>query len=263
MVNNKKGFVCYGSVLRQFNRLAEVSHEEAFRYIKAIMEYGILGKEPEADDTVWLYGLEGDFASIGSAKDRYEQAVENGKKGGRPKTAISIEEIEEKYAELGTWNKVAKFFNVSEDTIRKIRRMSEYEKLKNPKNGGFSDFLDNSSIESEKPKKGGFLGEKKVFSSGEEPEKPKNLNDNKNVNDNGIFSDFLLTQKDPQNPGDFFIEKVNGTYVVKETGEIVNCVVNCSEERKERCQYMGKIEDSDNKVYYDKEKGEYFYTYSF
>jgi hypothetical protein len=83
---NKESFVMYESVFKQMEILEKrVSKEVAYDFIKAIATFGLYGEMPEEDSIVWLYGFEQSITSISAAKTRYEAAVENGKKGGRPK----------------------------------------------------------------------------------------------------------------------------------------------------------------------------------
>ena len=76
--------------------------------------------------------------NVNKAKDRYAAAVENGKKGGRPKVNLNEQEVLEKKKELGTWKETAQYFGVDEDTLRKQRKTWEEaekpEKPEKPKN---------------------------------------------------------------------------------------------------------------------------------
>ena len=145
-MNNTESFVLYESVYKQFEILKKRNPAVATNFIEAIMEYGLYGVVPDEESDVWLYGFEQSITSIQRAKDRYIAAVENGSKGGRPPKNLNKDEVLQKKEELKTWKAVAKFYNISEDTLRKLRNTWETE----------------------------------------EPEKPKNLNDNvnDNVNDN-------------------------------------------------------------------------------
>mgnify|MGYP001775837967 CR=1 FL=1 len=143
-MNNTESFVLYESVYKQFEILKKRKPAVATDFIEAIMEYGLYGVVPDEESDVWLYGFEQSITSIQRAKDRYIAAVENGSKGGRPSKNLNKEEVLQKKEELKTWKAVAKFYNISEDTLRKLRNAWKTE----------------------------------------EPEKPKNLNDNDNDNDN-------------------------------------------------------------------------------
>ena len=60
--------------------------------------------------------------NIKAAKDRYATAVENGKRGGRPKVELIEEEVMEKKAELKTWKAVAQFYGITEQTLSNKRK---------------------------------------------------------------------------------------------------------------------------------------------
>ena len=157
---NKESFVFYESVAKQGDRLADkLGKEVAFDFYKAVIDFGLYGVLPDEDSNVWLYGFEQTITSISAAKDRYNAAVENGKKGGRPKVNLNEQEVLEKKKELGTWKETAQFFGVTEQSLKNYRNQWENEKNpKNPKNP-------NSAVV-------------------ENPKNPKNLNDNDNDNDN-------------------------------------------------------------------------------
>ena len=70
--------------------------------------------------------------NVNKAKDRYAAAIENGKKGGRPKVDLNEQEVLAKKKELGTWKATAQYFGVDEDTLRKQRKT--WEKTEKPKN---------------------------------------------------------------------------------------------------------------------------------
>lgn len=76
--------------------------------------------------------------TINKAKDRYAAAVKNGKKGGRPTVQLDKEEVMKKKKELKTWKAVAQYYEIEEDTLRKIRKQweinEEEEKTEKPKN---------------------------------------------------------------------------------------------------------------------------------
>jgi len=70
--------------------------------------------------------------NIDAAKNRYAAAVENGKKGGRPRVELKKEEVMKKKEELKTWKAVASYYKISEQTLKAKR--DEWENEKNPKN---------------------------------------------------------------------------------------------------------------------------------
>ena len=157
---NKESFVFYESVAKQGDRLADkLGKEVAFDFYKAVIDFGLYGVLPDEDSNVWLYGFEQTITSISAAKDRYNAAVENGKKGGRPKVNLNEQEVLAKKKELGTWKETAQYFGVDEKTLRKQRKTWE------------------ETQEAEKPSITIIENQKKR-------EKGKNLNDNVNVNVN-------------------------------------------------------------------------------
>lgn len=120
---NDSSFVLYESVYKQAQILEKrVGADAAMHFMNAIMEFGLYGVIPEEDDEVWLYGFEQTITSIDRAKKRHIQAVEGGKKGGRPAIEIPKDEIIQKKAELKTWIAVAAYFGIDVDTLRKIRK---------------------------------------------------------------------------------------------------------------------------------------------
>lgn len=61
------------------------------------------------------------LASVEASRQRYEKAVENGKKGGRPRIWIDRVEAEKLHEELGSWKQVAEKLGVSEETLSRAR----------------------------------------------------------------------------------------------------------------------------------------------
>lgn len=116
---NDGSFVLYESVYKQSERLEKkLGAEAAYRFIKAVMEFGLYGVIPEEEDNVWLYGLEQTITSIDKAKDRYTAAVANGKKGGRPKT-IDDSKIKELIDQGKTNKEIADMLGCSISSVEK------------------------------------------------------------------------------------------------------------------------------------------------
>ena len=138
-MNNTESFVLYESVYKQFEILKKRKPAVATDFIEAIMEYGLYGVIPDEESDVWLYGFEQSITSIQRAKDRYIAAVENGSKGGRPSKNLNKEEVLQKKEELKTWKAVAKFYGIDEDTLRKIRKSWGTEEAEKPKNLNVND----------------------------------------------------------------------------------------------------------------------------
>ena len=174
---NKESFVFYESVAKQGDRLAnKLGKEVAYDFYKAVIDFGLYGVLPDEDSNVWLYGFEQTITSISAAKDRYNAAVENGKKGGRPKVNLNEQAVLEKKKELGTWKETAQYFGVTEQSLKNYR--NQWENQKNPKNPNNPNI---TIIENQKNPK----NPNNPNSAEEENQKnPKNLNDNVNVNVN-------------------------------------------------------------------------------
>lgn len=69
---------------------------------------------------------------IEAAKRRYNKAVEDGAKGGRPSKWIDKDEAEQIYKEAGSWNAVAEKLNVDIKTLQKARFSWYGKNGKNP-----------------------------------------------------------------------------------------------------------------------------------
>lgn len=116
---NTKSFVWYETFFKQTERLiANGMEKEALELIRALEQFGLYGQLPEAEDEVWLYGLEQMVENIQRAKDRYAASVENGKKGGRPPKAPP-EEIRARLAQGKTKEEVAQELGISTKTVER------------------------------------------------------------------------------------------------------------------------------------------------
>ena len=123
---NNESFVFYESVYKQSQILEKrLGAETALAFMNAVVEFGLYGVVPEEDDPLWLYGLEQTFTSIGAAKDRRQQQIENGKKGGRPKT-IDEQQIIELFKQGMTNAEIAAAVNCSLSSVEK--KLSAYRK---------------------------------------------------------------------------------------------------------------------------------------
>lgn len=166
---NTESFVFYETVFKQTEQLHKRKrYDEELELYRAIAQYGLYGVVPADDDDVWLYGFEQAITSISRAKERYQLAIENGKRGGRPAIWLDQEEVLAKKKELKTWKAVAQYYNINEDTLRKIRNSW--------------------------PNEG-------------EAEKPKNPNDNDNDNDNDNVNDTVNENKNGKKPPSEFSGK--------------------------------------------------------
>lgn len=149
---NNQSFVLYESVFKQMERLEKkLGAEEAYNFIKAIAAFGLYGALPEEDDSVWLYGFEQSITSISAAKTRYEAAVENGKKGGRPKK-IDEEFVIWLHEEGKTNAAIAETAKCSISSVEKIlakHRLNSEE----PTKSNSSDFTEKEDVVVIKKKK--------------------------------------------------------------------------------------------------------------
>ena len=165
----RDSFVFYSSFLDTIERAPEQVRLSLFT---ELCNCGLERKKlSEVEYPVCLFVTQA-MANVERSNKRYEQAVENGKQGGRPKKWIDQTEAEKLFSELGSWNAVAEKLDVSPNTLYKAR--SIWEERKNLKN------LKNLNVN-------------------------YNVNDNDNVNDNEkIYKDFsqLSLSKNLNNPSD-------------------------------------------------------------
>ena len=136
MNEEKNGVVIYQSMYNQFCRIAKKRPEEAKEYLVALVKYGFTGELPDEDSDIWLYGFEADRIAIDNAAVRYLRAQENGNKGGRPTQRPAYEELQQKYEELKTWSAVAKYYGVTDRTVRGWREAEKTGKNQAEKTSG-------------------------------------------------------------------------------------------------------------------------------
>ena len=60
MNEEKNAIVIYSSMYKQFMRLLKKNPEMGAEYIKALLQYGFEGIEPDEDSDVWIFGFEAD-----------------------------------------------------------------------------------------------------------------------------------------------------------------------------------------------------------
>lgn len=130
-----RGFLLLDSFIEAIDQLPA---DRQWPFLKALFDYRMEGKEPELDSPLERMAFTVIKRSIDASAERYEKAVEDGQKGGRPKRWIEREEAEEAYARLKSWDAVAKELDVSKETLRKARiKWAEYDKnpdAQKPKN---------------------------------------------------------------------------------------------------------------------------------
>ena len=128
----RDSFVFYSSFLDTIERAPEQVRLSLFT---ELCNCGLERKKlSEVEYPVCLFVTQA-MANVERSNKRYEQAVENGKQGGRPKKWIDQAEAEKLFSELGSWNAVAEKLDVSPNTLYKARSIWEERKnLKNLKN---------------------------------------------------------------------------------------------------------------------------------
>ena len=78
----KESFVFYETFLETAEKLEEINKDFAYEYLIALAKYGLYGEVYEGNPYIELVMVQGKV-NIDMAKERYQRAVENGKKGGR------------------------------------------------------------------------------------------------------------------------------------------------------------------------------------
>ena len=171
----RDSFVFYSSFLDTIERAPEQVRLSLFT---ELCNCGLERKKlSEVEYPVCLFVTQA-MANVERSNKRYEQAVENGKQGGRPKKWIDQTEAEKLFSELGSWNAVAEKLNVSRNTLYKAR--SIWEKSKCAK-----------SSKTQKPQEFQKTQEIQGLQARKNLKNLKNLNVNYNVNDNEkIYKDF-------------------------------------------------------------------------
>ena len=113
------GFLLLDSYIKAIDQLPP---DRQWPFLKAIAEYRMTGKEPEFESPMERMAFTLIKPTVDSTAERYEKAVDDGQKGGRPKKWIDRKEAEEAYARLKNWDAVSKELNVSVDTLSRARR---------------------------------------------------------------------------------------------------------------------------------------------
>lgn len=131
MSDYKSSMVFYESAYLAIKCLPTIELQlEAY---EGLMKYGFYGEEPESDNPfVKMFFIQA-IPSMKSAKQRYEKAVENGSKGGRP-TSITDESIMKLKEEGKTNKEIAAILGCSEKNIEYRVKHCRENNPKNPKN---------------------------------------------------------------------------------------------------------------------------------
>ena len=117
----KSSFVFYGTFLETAEELGKIDKDLAYDYLMATIKYGINGEVVEDVNPIVRAVMPTVYATITAAKERYVKSVENGGKGGRPRTIDHGEVI--KLSNQGKSNKeISSILNCSESSVRKILR---------------------------------------------------------------------------------------------------------------------------------------------
>lgn len=141
-----KGFLLLDSFIEAIDQLPP---DRQWPFLKELAAYRMEGKEPVLESPLERIAFTVIKRSIDASAERYDKAIEEGQKGGRPKKWIDREEAEEAYERLKNWDAVAKELDVSENTLRKARaRWSEDDpqKLKNHNKNKNKTMTDNKTV---------------------------------------------------------------------------------------------------------------------
>ena len=124
----KDSAIIYESVYKTIELIPDT--ELKWEAIKGIFRYGFYGEELNSDNPLVGMVYTSAFPSLRNAVERYERAVENGKKGGRP-AEVSMEEIIQMKNEGMTNKQIADAMGC---TVKNIEnRITSYNK-NNPNN---------------------------------------------------------------------------------------------------------------------------------
>lgn len=115
MENNS--FVFYKSFLDTAEEVGRANPELAYKYLQAIAQYGIYGSYDESDPV--LNGLMVSVTlGIDRAQERYQEAKDVGKSGGRPRSN-SLDAIRELAAAGLSTQEIADNLNCSVRTVQR------------------------------------------------------------------------------------------------------------------------------------------------
>ena len=121
-----ESFVFYRTWVDSINILRKIDKDLALEAYDAIVNYGLNGEIYEGNLMVQAV-LPSIMQGIDNAKERYQKAVENGKKGGRP-TKINGSEVVKLRNEGKTQKEIAEKLGCSERTVS--RKLNEADKTR-------------------------------------------------------------------------------------------------------------------------------------
>lgn len=113
----KESMVMYKSIISAIDLLPNT--EQKWEAIKGITDYGFYDKKPESENPIINMIYIQAIPSLRSAKDRYDAAVEDGKRGGRPST-IDKEKVLQLKKQGKTYQEISDELNCPKNTIKKI-----------------------------------------------------------------------------------------------------------------------------------------------
>ena len=129
----KNAFVFYESFYDILQMLP--SAEDWRMLIESVCEYAFTGEHEPLPAPALEIAFKHFQISIDSASARYDKAVEEGKKGGRPHKWVDRTEAERLFEEHKSWTKVAEIMDVSDDTLYRARmKWKNTAKPQNPQN---------------------------------------------------------------------------------------------------------------------------------
>ena len=246
VLNNS--FVFYATNLEVIETLEETDKELANDFMKAIIEYGIYGEYENTNPIIKVLMVQAGFG-IDKAKDRYATAVENGKKGGRPKKEIDNDVLSVMRDKGMSYQEIADKLGVSKSTIqRRFKEIDSSLVSNGVKTQNLNDNVNDNENENEN-----------VKVNAKNRKNRKNLNDNVNVNVNDnenvniIDKDFLPTE---ENLDGFAIEPVKQENISQNNEDADGTISKCGAQ----FQNVYNIKEINNNNKKEIDKGDFVAT---
>lgn len=128
-----------------------------------LLRYGFFSEEPRSDNPVIQAIYIGALPTLKTSKDRYEKAVENGKKGGR-KPEIDRNQVFELKAKGYTHQQIADELDCSKDAIKKIlqKEGTKGTNLNDNLNDNDNIYANDNTVIEEHKTDNGEISEKKL-----------------------------------------------------------------------------------------------------